>query len=150
MSVRTSNVLLTGSLLCVILQMQLANWLTRTDQEGRVGDEHLRITYANKNVEKHFKDYREMQKKLPFDWVRKIKKHIEHLSAAETFGDFLKVGLGHPEPLKGNDAGKYSVRVTGNVRLIIQPKGESVIICEVVEIEGVVDYHGDQETWYIR
>ena len=117
---------------------------------GGVGDEHLRITYANKNVEKYFTDYREMQKKISFDWVRKIKKHVEHLKAAETFGDFLKVGLGHPEPLKGKDAGKYSVRITGNVRLIMQPKGEAVVICEVVEMEGVVDYHGDQETWYIR
>ena len=66
------------------------------------------------------------------------------------FGDFLKVGLGHPEPLKGKDAGKYSVHITGNVRLIMQPKGEAVVICEVIEMEGVVDYHGDQETWYIR
>ena len=110
----------------------------------------LTLTYANKNVEKYFKDYREMQKKIPFDWVRSIKKHIDRLKAAETFGAFLKVGLGHPEPLKGRDAGKYSVHVTGNVRLIMQPKGESVTMCEVVEMEGVVDYHGDQETWYIR
>ena len=135
---------------CAKLQLWLTNWLIRTDQTGGVGDEHLRITYANKNVEKYFTDYREMQKKISFDWVRTIKKHVERLKAAETFGDFLKVGLGHPEPLKGKDAGKYSVHITGNVRLIMQPKGEAVVICEVIEMEGVVDYHGDQETWYIR
>ncbi len=45
----------------------------------------MRITYANKNVEKCFSNDREMQKKIPFDWVRKIKKHIDHLTAADTF-----------------------------------------------------------------
>ena len=79
------------------------------------------------------------------------KKHVEHLKAADTFGDFLTLNLGHPEPLKGKNSGKYSVRITGNVRLIIKPadNGNAVMICEVVEMEGVVDYHGGKETWYI-
>ena len=111
----------------------------------------MKITYANPKVERYFEDYKEMQKKIPFDWVRSIKKHIDRLQAAETFGVFLKVGLGHPEALHGNHEGEYSVRVNGNVRLIIRPdaSGDSVMICEVIEIEGVADYHGSKETWYI-
>ena len=111
----------------------------------------MKILYANKKVEKYFENYVEMKKKIPDDWVRAIKKHIDRLKAADTFGDFLSLRLGHPEQLKGKDAGKYSIRVTGNVRLIVQPSadGKSVVICEEVIVEGVVDYHGGKETWYI-
>ena len=111
----------------------------------------MRITYANKKVEQYFEDYELMKKKIPAEWVRTIKKRMEHLKAADTFGDYLKLNLGHPEPLKGKDAGKYSVRITGNVRLIIKPdiKNDAVMICEVIKVEGVVDYHGAKESWYI-
>lgn len=111
----------------------------------------MRIVYENKKVERYFDDYAEMKKKVPDDWVRTIKKHIDRLKAADTFGDFLKLNLGHPEPLQGKDEGKYSVRITGNVRLILKPydNGKAVMICEEVVMEGVVDYHGGKESWYI-
>lgn len=61
----------------------------------------MKITYANSKVEKYFSDYSKMQRKLPSDWVRTIKKHMDRLSAAECFGDFLTLGLGKPEQLTG-------------------------------------------------
>ena len=63
----------------------------------------------------------------------------------------MKLNLGHPEPLKGNNAGKYSVRITGNVRLIIKPSGkdDDLVKSDEIEVEGVVDYHGGKESWYI-
>jgi proteic killer suppression protein len=54
----------------------------------------LKITYANKKVEKYFTDYSKMKKKLPFEWVRAIKKLMDHLVAADNFGIFLSLGLG--------------------------------------------------------
>ena len=42
-----------------------------------------------------------MQRDLPADWVRTIKKHMDRLIAAECFGDFLALGLGKPEQLTG-------------------------------------------------
>ena len=113
----------------------------------------MRITYNNKKVEKYFTDYNEMKKIIPDTWVRIIKKHVDRLRAAETFGDFLLLNLGHPEPLKGkNNTGKYSLHVTANVRLVIKPDSTSktIKICQIVKMEGVVDYHGTKETWYIR
>ena len=50
----------------------------------------MKITYANSKVEKYFSDYSKMQRELPSDWVRTIKKHMDRLIAAECFGDFLK------------------------------------------------------------
>lgn len=92
-----------------------------------------------------------MKQKLPEPWVRTIKKHMDHLQAAETFGDFLALGLGHPEPLEGYKQIRYSLHVTPNVRLIVEPNAtqDTVMICSEIEVEGVCDYHGDKENWYI-
>lgn len=61
----------------------------------------MKITYANGKVEKYFSDYSKMQRELPSDWVRTIKKHMDRLIAAECFGDFLTLGLGKPEQFNG-------------------------------------------------
>jgi len=111
----------------------------------------LKITYANKHVEKYFSDYRAMQKKIGPEWTRAVKKHIDRLKAANTFGDFLCLGLGHPEPLSGYSQIRYSLHVAAHVRLIIEPDATSdtLMICSEVEIEGVGDYHGGKDNWYI-
>lgn len=92
-----------------------------------------------------------MKKELPFEWVRTVKKHMDRLKAADTFGDFLKLGLGKPEQLSGYKSIKYSLHVTPNVRLIIELNAtqDAVLICKEIEVEGVCDYHGDKENWYI-
>ena len=111
----------------------------------------MKITYANSRVEKYFTDFNKMKKELPSDWVRTIKKHIDRLSAAECFGDFLKLGLGKPEQLKGYKNIRYSLHVAPHVRLIIEPDAnqDTIMICEEIEVEGVSDYHGSKENWYI-
>lgn len=111
----------------------------------------LRITYANSQVEKFFSDFSKMKKKLPESWVRAIKKQLDWLAAADTFGDFLSLGVGRPERLSGYSSVRYSIRVSANARLIIEPNAtaDTIKICEEIEIEGVSDYHGDKENWYI-
>ena len=111
----------------------------------------MRITYANSRVEKFFTDYGAMKKKLPDSWVRTIKKHIDRLEAAEKFEDFLRLRLGKPEPLRGYLRPTYSVHVTANVRLILELDAEQnmVMLCREITIEGVSDYHGGKENWYI-
>lgn len=115
------------------------------------GGELLKITYANKKVEKYFNDYSMMRKKLPMEWIRTIKKHMDRLEAAECFGDFLSLGLGKPEQLKGYTNIRYSLHVAPHVRLILEPNAvqDTVMICTEIEVEGVNDYHGSKENWYI-
>ena len=98
----------------------------------------MQITYANTKVEKYFSDYNRLQRKLPF-------------KAAECFGDFLQLGLGRPEQLEGTQRIRYSLRISANARLILEPDAteETVMICTEVEVEGVVDYHGDKDNWFI-
>lgn len=111
----------------------------------------MRITYASPKVEKYFSDSVKLKKELPADWVRTIKKHLDRMIAADYFGDFLKLGLGRPEQLTGYERIRYSLRVSANARLIIEPNAtqDTIMICEEIEIEGVSDYHGDKENWYI-
>ena len=111
----------------------------------------MKITYANNKVEKFFTDYSKMQKKLPLDWVRSIKKLMNQLAAADNFGIFLSLGLGKPEQLSGYKEIRYSLHVSANVRLIIELNAnkDTVMICEEIEVEGVSDYHGDKDNWYI-
>lgn len=111
----------------------------------------MKIRYANQKVEKFFSDYVKMQKKIPYEWVRTIKKHMDRLRAAECFGDFLALGLGKPEPLKEYKNIRYAIHITPNVRLIIELIADSntIIICDELEVKGVSDYHGQKENWYI-
>lgn len=111
----------------------------------------MRITYANLRVEKYFSDFSKLRRKLPIEWIRIIKKHLDNLEAAECFGDFLKLGVGKPELLTGYKQIRYSLRVSANTRLIIEPNAtqDTIMICEEIEIKGVSDYHGDKENWYI-
>ena len=54
---------------------------------------------------------------------------------------------------QGNLREKFSfyIRRAANVRLIIEPNAEqdTVMICTEIEVEGVSDYHGSKENWYI-
>lgn len=115
------------------------------------GERCLKITYASTKVEKFFLDYNKMKREIPTEWVRTIKKHVDRLEAADTFGDFLALGLGKPEQLTGYKQIRYALHVTPNVRLILEPNAtmDTVMICEEIEVEGVCDYHGDKENWYI-
>ena len=61
------------------------------------------------------------------------------------------MGLGKPEQLTGYKQIRYSLRISANARLIIEPNAtqDMIMICDEIEIEGVSDYHGGKENWYI-
>lgn len=88
---------------------------------------------------------------MPFEWVRAIKKIMDHLIAADNFGVFLSLGLGKPEKLSGFRQIRYSIHISANVRLIIELNAaeDTVRLCQEVEVKGVSDYHGDKDNWYI-
>lgn len=76
---------------------------------------------------------------------------MNRLEAAECFGDFLKLGLGKPEQLEGYHQIRYSLHVASYIRLIIELNAtqDTIMICSEIEVEGVCDYHGSKENWYI-
>lgn len=110
------------------------------------------IKYSNNRLKRVFDDYKLMQREITPSWVRTIKKSIDRLKAAVVFGDFLSLGLGKPEQLSATgECIKYSLHITGNVRLIINLNAskETVLSCSEIEIEGVCDYHDGKENWYL-
>ena len=111
----------------------------------------MKITYANSRVEKYFADFNKLKKRLPAEWVRTLKKHLNYFEIVDCFGEYLNLGLGRPERLTGYTRIRYSIRISGNVRLIVELNAtqDTVRICEEIEIQGVSDYHGDKEDWYI-
>jgi proteic killer suppression protein len=112
----------------------------------------LKITYANPKLERYFSDYKLMQRKIPPEWVRSLKKTMNRLEAADKFGDFLTLGLGKPEQLKGGgEQIRYSVHINVNARLIFELNAtcDTILICSEIEVEGVCDYHGSKENWYL-
>ncbi len=111
----------------------------------------MKISYASSKVEKYFNDFGKMKKILPFEWVKTIKKHINNIEASDNFSIFLSLGLGRPEQLSGYQRPTYSLKVSANARMIIEVLADQseIMICDEIKVEGVCDYHGDKENWYI-
>ena len=53
--------------------------------------------------------------------------------------------------LAGYKQVRYSRHVSANARLIIELDAteKTIMICEEVEVEGVTDYHGAKDNWFI-
>jgi plasmid maintenance system killer protein len=101
------------------------------------------------------KDKKKINKYLSADVVRTLKRKYDGLIAAPNFAMFIKNPIGHFEALKENMKGKYSIRITGNYRLIIRPNSEDLTLealeaCTEFYFEGVVDYHDRRKyNWLI-
>lgn len=110
----------------------------------------MKVNYDNQRIAKIFTDFNKMKRKIPSDWVRLLKKHLDRLDASDNFGVFLSIGVGKPEELSGYHAITYSIRITANVRLIIELRGNNdAKLCDEYVVKGVCDYHGDKNNWYI-
>ncbi len=114
------------------------------------------IKPANQKVGKYFNDpdYKDLRKKIGLEFTRTTKKRIAQIKSSSNFYIYLQTGLGKPERLSGADSDKFSIHISGNVRLIVRPltegyDKEDLMKCESIFIEGVVDYHGDKNNWLI-
>lgn len=95
-----------------------------------------------------------MGKKIGMETARAVKKRVDQLRAADNFFMYIRLGLGRPHPLPGTLKGRYGIRVTRNIRLIVKPMCEqldslSLQACKAIIIEGVADYHGTNIEWII-
>ena len=73
---------------------------------------------------------------IPPDLRKPLYRKLQMLDAACTLNDLRVPPSNHPEKLKGDLRGRYSIRVNRQWRLCFQWNGE-----EAVEVE-FVDYHG--------
>lgn len=97
-----------------------------------------------------------MQKKIGAELTRAVKKRYNQIISFSSFSALLQSGLGKIESLSGDFKGMYSMTVSANYRLILRPVSEDLSPeqlrkCDLLFLEGVVDYHGkgSKNNWLI-
>ena len=110
----------------------------------------MEIRYETKTLEEIFNDHKKLTAKVDLHLLKIIKRRILELRAADTFSDYLKIGLGRPHLLTGDFKGYYAARLDANKRLIFKQIYENKQMdCTKVMIKGVIDYHGAKTTFYL-
>lgn len=120
-------------------------------KEGEI----LQLEFQDEKVRKVLSDARILQKKVGLEMGRKIKQRLNQLEATDNFNMYLtKVGFGKPHPLEGDLDKYYGISINANYRIVVQPLEtkldmESLKDCKVLNIKGVLDYHGGKNEWII-
>ena len=114
----------------------------------------MNIEVHNQKVEKIIDDDSKLIKKIGIELAKKVRLRINQMKASPNFKAYLDYGLGKPHPLTGDLDDLYGIFLNKNIRLVVEPlvekrDDESLIICESVNIKGVVEYHGDKKEWLI-
>ena len=108
----------------------------------------LQFECKDEKVRKILCDAKTLQRKVGLEMGRK-------LEAADNFNEYLtKIALGKPHPLEGDLDKYYGISITANYRIVVEPLEtkldlESLKNCKVLNIKGVLDYHGGKNEWII-
>lgn len=115
----------------------------------------MQLECQDEKVRKILCDSKTLQKKVGLEIGRKIKQRMNQLEAADNFNQYLtKIGFGKPHPLDGDLDKCYGISITANYRIVVEPLKveldmESLKNCKVLNIKGVLDYHGGKNEWII-
>lgn len=108
----------------------------------------------NQKIKRYFDDLNDvqgskhlMERKIGLNLTHAVKRRYNQLLSFTDFSKLMLSGIGDIESLKGDMKGLYSMTISGNYRLVIEPvardlSAESLKICDTVKIREVVDYHG--------
>lgn len=108
----------------------------------------------NIKIEKYFNDENKIIRKIGIEIYRLLLKRFKQIEASNNFDEYLSNGIGKPHKLKGNFENTYAVHLDSNYRILININVKEHIAselkrCKKVIIIGVVDYHGNKESWLI-
>lgn len=115
----------------------------------------LQLEYQNEKVRKILCDAKTLQRKVGLELGKKIKQRMNQLEAAENFNQYLtKIALGKPHSLEGDLDKCFGISINANYRMIVEPLEteldmESLKKCKILNIKGVLDYHGGKNEWII-
>ena len=115
----------------------------------------MQLKYQYEKVRKILCDAKTLQKKVGLEIGKTIKKRLNQLESADNFNQYLtKIALGKPHPLQGNLEKCYGISITANYRIVVEPLEteldiESLKNCKILNIKGVLDYHGGKNEWII-
>ena len=108
----------------------------------------------NQKLEKILNDSKKLIKEVGIDMAKMIKRRLNEMKASPNFKAYLDYNIGNPHLLTGNFSGCYGISLSKNYRLIVEPKVNNNTVeelkeCKIVNIKGVVDYHGKKDEWLI-
>lgn len=115
----------------------------------------MQLIYQDEKVQKILCDSKLLQRKVGLEIGKKIKQRMNQLEATENFNMYLtSVGFGKPHPLVGDLDKCYGISITANYRMVVEPVEtnldlESLKKCKVLNIKGVLEYHGGKNEWII-
>ena len=115
----------------------------------------MQLVFLDEKVQKIMCNASMLQRKIGLEFGKKTKQRLNQLEASENFNQYLtKICLGKPHPLKGNLDKYYSISITANYRLIVEPMNskldmESLKECKMLNIKGVLEYHVGKNEWII-
>ncbi len=118
----------------------------------------MNIKYDNPQIEDLISVHdskQSMRRKIGFEITKSVKRRFDQLRAANTFYTFQQLGIGKVHSLEGNELdGCYGISIDKSRRIIIMPdaadcSAESLKVCDVIIIKGVVEYHGRKNEWIL-
>lgn len=92
----------------------------------------LIVKYIRKSLEKCYRNKNETSKKWGSIVGEKYVKQLSLVYAAETIDDLYLIPQLHFHPLKGNREGQHAITLTNRARLIVECKGNLIIIIREV------------------
>ena len=115
----------------------------------------MELTPDSKDINKILTNPNLMLRMMELALAKILKQRLGQLTAANSFYDYLKTGLGKPHPLSGKLKRCYGISLTANVRLVVEPVSDSLDVeslkkCTNIIIKGVEDYHGGKSNWIIH
>ena len=115
----------------------------------------MQFEYQDEKVKKILCDGKILQRKVGLEIGKKVRQRMNQLEAANDFNEYLtKLRFGNPHPLEGDLDKCFGISITGNYRLVVEPLEtdldiESLKKCKILNIKGVLDYHGGKNEWII-
>lgn len=115
----------------------------------------MELKYQDEKVQNIICNARLLQIKVGLEIGKQIKKRINQLEAANDFNEYLtKLRFGDPHTLEGNLDKCFAISITANYRIVVEPLETELDIkslkeCKVLNIKGVLDYHGGKKEWII-
>lgn len=99
---------------------------------------NMRVTYANKKIEKICTDSGTAIRKYGMNVAVKIKERVRQLEAAGSIEELVDNNIGRCHRLTGDRAGQYAMDLGHPMRLILVKENDLIITVMIIEI---VDYH---------
>ncbi len=110
----------------------------------------MTVSVGSRKLAKVFAKPETIDKRFGTDLGKQVRKRLDDLVAAETLDD-IRYAPGRFEELTGDRRGQFSLRVSANVRLIIEPANDAECLkndggidmrsVTAVRIVEIVDYH---------